>query len=108
MSNEIIITTEQFEIQEPLTELRRKELETDLLKLEGVEKLSFEKETIKVSFYAQLISTYLIKTVIEKTGIALGKYGKPKVLDRFINRLIESNRKNFGSASLDCCDLNRK
>ncbi|WP_434796404.1 LDCC motif putative metal-binding protein [Terrisporobacter vanillatitrophus] len=32
----------------------------------------------------------------------------PKWLEKFLKRLEEANKKNFGPGKLDCCDLNKQ
>lgn len=46
---------------------------------------------------------------VRASGLAIRRVPqrKPGLLRRFIDRLAEDNRKSFGSAQLDCCDLNK-
>ncbi len=78
-------------------------------KIEGIEKLSIANNAVEVCYYPQIISLTAIKSEFGKAGIAFAEPVKAKgFLGRFIDRLAESNKKNFGSSKLDCCNLNNK
>jgi len=108
MSNEVMTANEEIPIRADSTDRTKEELESILSHLQGVESLRFEKDRVHISFYTQLISLQAIKAEIEKVGMA-PESKKPKgFFARYLDRMIESNRKSFGNGRLDCCDLNRK
>ncbi len=108
MSNEVMTATEEIPIRADSPGKRDEELESILLNLQGVESLRFEKDRIHISFYPQLISLQAIKAEIEKIGMAPESKRSKGFFARYLDRMIESNRKSFGNGRLDCCDLNRK
>ena len=108
MSDDVMTASEEIPIRAEGPERRDKELESVLSNLQGVESLRFEKDRIHISFYPQLISLQTIKAEIEKAGMAPQPKRSKSFIARYLDRMIESNRKSFGNGRLDCCDLNRK
>jgi hypothetical protein len=108
MSNEVMTANEQIPIRAKSSDRKDRELESILSSLQGVESLRFDKDRIHISFYPQLISLQTIKTEIEKAGMAPEPKRRKGFFARYLDRMIESNRKSFGNGRLDCCDLNSK
>jgi hypothetical protein len=55
-----------------------------------------------------LISLQTIKAEIDKAGMAPDPKRPKGFFARYLDRMIDSNKKSFGDGRLDCCDLNRK
>ena len=109
MIDDALIVKERIPIQPLEAAMEAEEIEASLSKIEGIENLSIENGAVEISYYPQIVSLHIIRTEIIKAGIILTDTRKSKgVVGRFIDRLAESNKKNFGSKPLDCCDLNNK
>lgn len=70
------------------------------------------EDSISIEYYQQLTSSESLLLLIEDSGIKLShrEVEKEQVYEknpikRFLNRMAESNEKNFGNKRLDCCDL---
>ena len=73
---------------------------------DGVEYADVTIGKVRISYLPQLITEDHIKERIEGSGYTVRKNTKRKGLfGRFIDRMIESNEKNFGDQRLDCCSL---
>ncbi|MBT3274130.1 MAG: heavy-metal-associated domain-containing protein [Spirochaetales bacterium] len=74
--------------------------------VEGVEYVDVSVGKARVNFIPQIISRDLIEKAIDETGYTVRKNTKRKgFFGRYIDRMIESNAKNFGNQRLDCCTL---
>jgi len=70
--------------------------------------------SISIEYYQQLTSSENLQLLIENSGIKLNHKQEEKErvyeknpIKRFLNRMAESNEKNFGNKKLDCCDLHK-
>jgi len=108
MSDDVMTVSEEVPIRAEVPDRKDTKLESVLSNLQGVESLRFEKDRVHISFYPQLISLQTIKAEIEKAGMAPEPKPSKGFFARYLDRMIESNRKSFGDGRLDCCDLNRK
>ena len=107
MTEDVLITKERFPI-EPLDEEAGENIRMAFSKIEGIENLTVGNSVLEVSFFPQIVSPQLIKSIITEAGLTLIETRKSKgIFGRFVDRLAESNKKNFGSQKLDCCDLNK-
>ena len=109
MNQETMTTRERIAIRTLRVELKSQEVEERLRGIEGIEQFRLVDGIADVSFYPQLISLRTIKAEMGIAGIKLAEPGKARgFFGRFVDRLAESNKKNFGSSKLDCCNLNNK
>jgi len=76
--------------------------------LQAVESIAVFNNSISVQFYPEVLSRESIRRELDMRGVRLSnipKQGNP--LKRFVDRLAESNARNFGAQPLDCCTLNK-
>lgn len=79
----------------------------NLLKdLPGIEEIYFEGNKIKVKYSAFKIAKEYIVEILENSGFKKAQPQKKSVFQRFLDKLIKTNKKEFGNKTLDCCDLN--
>ena len=87
----------------------QKTLKAWLSNIEGLEKVSTTSEGVTVDYDPAVLSLDSICSIISSAGFQWEKKQKPRnPVKRFLNRLAKSNQKNFGSETLDCCQLNKK
>jgi hypothetical protein len=80
-----------------------------LCELEAVESVEVVNKSISVQFYPEILSRESIRRELDIRGVLLSNIRKPgNPFKRFVDRLGESNTRNFGTQPLDCCNLNRK
>ena len=80
-----------------------------LLLVEGVDYADVALGKAEVRFLPQLASEADIEQAIAESGFAVQKEVRRKgFFGRYIDRMIASNQKNFGSERLDCCNLSSK
>ena len=96
-----------FDEFKPQSDLNR--IRETLLQLNGLETVDFADDRIIVGYYQELISKSSVRSEIELLG---GKVESEKKnrnpFKRFVDRLIESNEKSFGTEPLNCCKLNNQ
>ena len=84
-------------------------VETVKTALSGVDGIDYFKVALgkaQVSFLPQLVSIAYIEKLIDESGYSVRRNATRKgFFGRFIDRMIESNEKNFGNKRLDCCNL---
>lgn len=79
-------------------------IESALMELTGIEQVDVSLGKASIIYIPGVISTSTFKKTIEENGYRIPqKKGK-----RFLDRLIDSNKKTFGSERPDCCTLNQK
>jgi hypothetical protein len=79
-----------------------------LCTLEAVESAEIVDSSISVQFYPDILSRESIRRELEIRSVPLSNVPKPgNPFKRFVDRLAESNARNFGAQPLDCCNLNR-
>ena len=80
--------------------------------LEAVDGVAFADVAVgkaDISYLPQLVSPRYLETVIQESGYSVRKKVKKKgPFGRYIDRMIESNEKNFGTQKLDCCSLSKE
>ena len=109
MNEETMTAEESIAIGALRPGLEAAKVAAKLSSIEGIEQFRLVDGIADVSFYPQLISLRTIKAEMGIAGIKLAEPGKARgFFGRFVDRLAESNKKNFGSSKLDCCNLNNK
>lgn len=94
-------------IRPPTSGIER--IKGSLSRLPGLESVEVDAERVVVSYYPELLSLGIIKKEIEKMGYGIAdKKKKVSPFKRFVDRLAETNRSQFGSGPLDCCKLNNR
>ena len=84
-------------------------LASELQSLTGVEEASVQGSLLTVHYVAELTSGEAIKREIGRLGYDVAVPEKRRgMFNRFLDRMIESNRKSFGNETLDCCTINSK
>jgi hypothetical protein len=79
-----------------------------LRELEAVESVEVANNSISVQFYPEIVSRESIRRELDMRGVPLSNIHKPaNPFKRFVDRLGDSNTRNFGVQPLDCCNLNR-
>lgn len=81
---------------------------TKTLQIAGIEDLKVQVGKASLSFDANVISMNSIQGLIESAGYSIAKPKKKGFVNRFIDGLIESNKKEFGSKRLGCCNLDKR
>lgn len=74
--------------------------------LPGIEEIYFKGNEIKVKYSAFKIAKEYIIEILENNGFKKVKPKKKGVFQRFLDKLIKTNKDEFGNKKLDCCDLN--
>lgn len=74
--------------------------------LPGIEEIYFKGNEIKIKYSAFKIAKEYIIEVLENNGFRRAKPKKKGVFQRFLDKLIKTNKDEFGNKKLDCCDLN--
>ena len=79
-----------------------------LMKMEGVNNVALQESGIRIEYCRQILSIDRIKEEIIDSGccITAAVEKKKNPLERFLERMADSNRKQFGGKKLDCCKLN--
>ena len=78
-------------------------VQNSLLSVEGVDYADISVGKAEVRFLPQLASEADIEQAITASGYTVQKEVRRKgFFGRYIDRMIESNQKNFGSERLDC------
>ena len=82
-------------------------IETALSKEKGISSAEVILGQARISFYPQLISMENIECLFEQSGYPIEKPEKKRGRwNRFLERIIDSNEKSFGTRKLDCCTMN--
>ena len=82
---------------------------TSLLSMDGIDFAAVTVGKVEVRFLPQLVSEAEIEQAIADSGYPVRKQAERKgFFKRYIDRIIESNQKNFGNERLDCCNLSSK
>ena len=80
-----------------------------LLSIDGVDFVAVDVGEAEVRFLPQLASESELEQAIFDSGYSVRKHAERKgFFRRYIDRMIESNQKNFGNERLDCCNLSSK
>ncbi len=80
-----------------------------MLKLDGIESININTDFIEVQYLAYKIADNAIKETICSLGYELKSSNEKKgILQKFITRLSDSNKKAYGNKRLDCCDIKRE
>ena len=80
-----------------------------LLSIDGVDFVAVDVGKADVRFLPQLASEAELEQAISESGYYVRKHAERKgFFRRYIDRMIESNQKNFGNTRLDCCNLSSK
>ena len=75
----------------------------------GVEALTMENGNLDISYYPDAVSAGTVRRTIDSLGYKIEEKSRTKnPFKRFVTRLAESNEKNFGGESLDCCTINKR
>ena len=81
-------------------------VQTAIESIEGVDSADVTAGGAEVRFLPQLVTQTYIEGVIDEAGYPVQKsVPKKGFFGRFLERMIESNEKNFGNERLDCCKL---
>jgi hypothetical protein len=93
---------------QPEHELSNKEV-TNILKeltgLIGVTSLNVERDMVKIEFYQQFLSADLVKDALVKAGFPFEHSKKRGFLQKFILKLGEDNKEEFGGKPPKCCSV---
>ena len=84
-------------------------VQNSLISVDGVDFADISVGKAEVRFLPQLVSEADIAQAITESGYTVQKkLRRKRFFGRYIDRMIESNRKNFGNERLDCCNLSSK
>lgn len=88
---------------------RTESISSAISAMDGVESATIHAGSVSIEYYPVILSRKSMRKELIRLGVELEKNGKTNnPLKRFINRLAESNKKIYGSETLDCCKLNRE
>ena len=74
--------------------------------MDGVDFFNVVVGKADIRYLPQLVSRSDIEQAIESSGYSVQKNEQRKgFFGRFIDKMIDSNKKNFGNERLDCCNL---
>jgi len=106
---ENINKTAEFRFQNNISDTDMEYLRTELLKLEGIESVNINTDLIEVQYLTYKLAANAIKETICSLGYDLKSSDEKKgILQKFITRLSNSNKKVYGNKRLDCCDIKRE
>ena len=89
-----------------LTNERQESIETGLAGVPGVQAALVSQSSIEVVFEPQICSRRMLEAYMQDLGIVpVIPSRRPGLVVRFIERMIRSNRRTFGSRLPDCCHL---
>ncbi len=99
-----------FPIKKPVNAISLKKAVEQIENLQGVDNSCILNNSICVDYYPQLISNEILIDIIENEGLLIDNTTPEdlKGFKKFLKKLEISNKKNFGTQQLDCCNLNQK
>ncbi len=99
-----------FPIQKPINFVLLDKAAKQIGNLQGVDNTCILDDSICVDYYPQLISKEMLINIIENEGLFIDTTTPEnlKGFKKFLKKLEISNKKNFGTGQLDCCNLNQK
>ena len=84
----------------------RTQIRNILENLPGIEEIYFKGYEIKIKYSAyKIVKEYIIE-ILENNGFKKVQSNKKGIFQRFLDKLIKTNKKVFGNKKLGCCDLN--
>ncbi len=84
-------------------------IKRSLTSLAGVDALGMENGGLSIAYYPDVVSASSVRKLIDTLGYTIEEKSRTRnPFKRFVTRLAESNEKNFGSDSLDCCTMNKR
>lgn len=91
----------------PSHSLNKDEIQDILLEMHnlyGITSLKVDKDSVRIEYYQELLSSDLIKVTLVKAGFPLEqKKYKPGAFYKLILKLGEENNKEFGGKPPKCC-----
>lgn len=75
----------------------------------GLERADVQIGKARLEFYPQIVTAETLRGMIAAQGYTIP--GPPKrrnLFRRFLDRMIETNEKTFGSERLDCCTMKKR
>jgi copper chaperone len=75
----------------------------------GLERADVQLGKARLEFYPIVVTTETLRGIIAALGYTIP--GPPKrrnLFGRFLDRMIETNEKTFGSERLDCCTMKKR
>ena len=101
---ETITSIENYKPQRLLSPGEINKIISELGKLKGIASLNVKKDSVKIEYYQQLISQDFLKKALTKAGFPFGKEKvKRGIFSKFILKLGEENKKEFGGKAPKCC-----
>jgi hypothetical protein len=80
-----------------------------LLDINGVEHVDITGKKIHFEFYPNVVSKNQITGKISSLGCLIKTEKQKKgFFSRYVERMAETNRRQFGNERLDCCKLNKR
>ena len=73
--------------------------------VEGADLVGVAGNRVSIDRYPAIASKEMVAEAIERLGLHRKSAKKQGFLARRLNRMAESNRKQFGEKRLDCCEL---
>ena len=84
-------------------------IEKSLKSMAGVHTLGREEKKLSITYHPDIISAYSVREAIKELGYSIERKSRTKnPFKRFVKWLADSNEKDFGNESLDCCTINRR
>ena len=81
-------------------------IENALTKIDGIEYYDVIVGHVRVSYMPHILTVNTIMAAIEEGGyVAQTQMPQKSRWKRFIDRMVESNEKTFGTNKLDCCTM---
>ena len=111
MNEELTVKGVTLAIEGMSDDESRKNIETALGGMQGITETEICDGSVRLSYVQHVLTLTEIKKGIANAGFAV-KPSEPKKRSRnpfrrYIERLAESNKRNFGAGSLDCCNLRK-
>ena len=103
------LETATYPLSGQISSERTESISKAISAMDGVESTAIHEGSVFIQYYPAVLSKESMRKELARLGIRLEKSSKTNnPFKRFINRLAESNKRIYGSETLDCCKLNRK
>ena len=111
MNEDLLVKEVTLVIEGMSDDESRKNIGTALGGMQGITKAEIGDGTVRLTYTQHVLTLTEIKKGIETAGFTVKPGGSENrsrnPFRRYIERLAESNKKNFGTGSLDCCNLRK-
>ncbi len=103
------ILTEDLLIKRWPNDSSQTKIKDALSDINGVKHVDITEQKIHFEFYPNIVSKNQVTRKISNLGCLIKTEKQKKgVFSRYIERMAETNKRQFGNERLDCCKLNKR